>query len=711
MKRFFAVLVLILISLPVFSQIDVKKGSFHKIQGFVMTDKNDHYDVNDAPMSLIKITTENIDEEQRARFIFKGNAVTDFDVQKKDGQTFLYLSASATFIEIIHPDYGKTEYWFPEDLCDFCGYELVVVSKGSDDDETPQINYLIINTDQENAAIYIDGDYVGDKEVSRSFDIGTSHTWKIDCKLYHTESGEVTITSGDAVEINKTLRPAYGFINVTSQPESDAVVLINGERVGNTPYKSDKMPSGTYKVKLMKEMYDPVEETYVINDGKTTNADINMSANYVNATLTTDADSDIYLDNEFKAKGNWTGRVSLGVHYAEARKVNHKTSVQKIEFKKGDKTDVVLESPQPINGHLNINSTPMKADIYIDGKHYGTTPKIITNILIGNHKLRLEKEGCATLTKDIVVEEGKTLSLNEKLSTGKEIVVKTDKTGDKVYVDDDYIGDTPLTINLSYGKHSIKAVRGNQTATKDIDVKIDNKEVQEYILVFGKLISITSDTKGDDIYVDGEIVGQTPMDVDFSLGEHEVEVRRDKLYETKTINVSKDTQASAYFVPRKEPLEKYLDRGVNFLTLNVTHSVASQTSFGLTYGQVKKFGWFASVMTGLDFTGFSTIDKSYNEVALTGESRSSRLSVTAGLVARLGDTPLYAKAGAGYGMRIRACETISGEFAEYTPNTYKGVELTAGLQFNLNKLTLGIDVLTTSFKYTEIKLGIGVNWN
>ena len=318
------------VSLNVFGQIKVKEGSFRKIDGFVMLDKYEHTDINNAPMALIKISTENINAEQRRKFIFKGNLATFFDVHFEPGEIYLYVSAAAaTFIEIIHDDYGKTEFTLPYDLCDFCGYEMVIVRKTSDYDDAPKINYLIINADQENAAIYIDGNYVGDKEASRSFEVGTTHTWKIDCKLYHTESGEVTITSGDAVEITKTLRPAYGFINVTSQPENNAVVFINGERVGNIPYESDKMPSGTYTVRLMKEMYEPVEQTVVVKDGETTQTSINMSANYVNATLTTDADSDIYLDNEFKAKGKWTGKVSLGSHYAEARKENHSPQYKK----------------------------------------------------------------------------------------------------------------------------------------------------------------------------------------------------------------------------------------------------------------------------------------------------------------------------------------------------------------------------------------------
>lgn len=126
MKKFL-LLLLTFVSLNTFAQIQVKEGSFHKIQGYVMLDKEDHVDVNDAPMALIKISTENISAEQRRKFIFKGNAITYFDVKFEPGEIHLYISAAAAnFIEIIHDDYGKCEYWFPETLKDFSGYEMVV---------------------------------------------------------------------------------------------------------------------------------------------------------------------------------------------------------------------------------------------------------------------------------------------------------------------------------------------------------------------------------------------------------------------------------------------------------------------------------------------------------------------------------------------------------------------------------------------------------
>ncbi|MBQ8222232.1 MAG: hypothetical protein IJZ87_02605 [Bacteroidales bacterium] len=128
MKKLCLLIIFIIAATAAFSQIRVKEGSFRKIDGFVMLDKMDHIDDNKVPMALIKISTENITAEQRRRMTFIGNLATYFDVQFKSSEIFLYLSTTATFLEIHHPDYGKTENWLPEDLCNYCGYEMVVVS-------------------------------------------------------------------------------------------------------------------------------------------------------------------------------------------------------------------------------------------------------------------------------------------------------------------------------------------------------------------------------------------------------------------------------------------------------------------------------------------------------------------------------------------------------------------------------------------------------
>ncbi|MBO5848628.1 MAG: PEGA domain-containing protein [Bacteroidales bacterium] len=709
MKKILLVL-FVFISLNAFSQLQVKEGSFKYLPGGVIEDKVTYTDDNESPMALIKISTENIPEQERMRLVFTGNRETQILKVPKTGQMWIYISAeAATFIDIKHPDYGTCKYYLPEKLCEYCKYEMVLqyVSSGMSSAVTQQNNYLTIIADQPNASIYIDDEYVSDG--FKSLAIGTTHTWKIECDMYHTESGSVTITKGEPVTIEKQMRPAYGFINVTSKPESGAVVFIDNKKVGTTPYQSDKMASGTYKVRVVKDMYKTTEQTFTITDENTTNAVLEMSANFVNLNIETDAASDIYIDGQYKGKGKWNGRISDGAHFLEVKKDKHRTVSKNLNLVLGKDENLKIEAPTPITGFLDISSLPVKANIYLNGKHYGTTPRIISDLLIGDYTLKLEKEGCASITKTITIEENQTLTMKEQLPTGKEVTIKTDKTGDKIYVDGNYVGTTPLITNLSYGSHNLKAERGSQIAVKTVEVKTTTVR-DEFVLAFGKMVKITSDRNGDDIYVDGKKVGKTSMDIDMPLGKHEVEVRRGKLYETKTIQIGANSSGSYYFVPKKEPLEKYLSRGVNFITLNVAYSIAPQTSFGFSFGSVKEAGWFVSAMSNFDFTGFNTIDQSYEEVILTGNAKDTRISVTGGVITKIGG-PVYFKAGAGYGMIVRVCETITGDYVEYTPNTYKGVDLTAGLQLNLRNLAIGIDAVTTNFQMMEIKLGIGFNWN
>ena len=473
MKRIL-LLIFALISLNTFAQLQVKEGSFKYVPNAVMNDKYDHLDGNDLPMALIKISTENISEQERLRLKFQGNLATQITKTPKTGQMWIYISAeNATFINFMHPDYGTCKYYLPEKLCDFCTYEMVlqyipIAPVAANEPAKIQKTYFIVQSDQTDALVYIDGDMLGAKEARKLVDVGTTHTYKIECKLYHEESGSVTVN--DKTVVNKQLRPAFGYLNISSTPEQDANVWVDGDLVGVTPIKTDKLASGTHTVRVMKDMYKMKEQSFTVTDGQTTNATLSMSANFVNVTVNTDTQSGIYVDEEYKGKGKWTGRLSDGAHIFEARKENHRTSLKSVELVLGETKTITLDAPTPINGTIDVDSSPMGATIYIDGKHYGETPNYISDILIGEHELKLTKQGCASVTKTITIKEGETLSVNEKLQTGKEISISTGQSGDKIYVDGNYLGISPVSTCLSYGSHEIKAERDGKTVSKNIEV-------------------------------------------------------------------------------------------------------------------------------------------------------------------------------------------------------------------------------------------------
>jgi hypothetical protein len=55
-----------------------------------------------------------------------------------------------------------------------------------------------------------------------------------------------------------------------------------------------------------------------------------------------------------------------------------------------------------VYGKLYVTSEPSGANVFVDGKNYGVTPVEITAI-VGNHELRIEKIGCATVVKPVNV--------------------------------------------------------------------------------------------------------------------------------------------------------------------------------------------------------------------------------------------------------------------------------------------------------------------
>ena len=155
----------------------------------------------------------------------------------------------------------------------------------------------------------------------------------------------------------------------------------------------------------------------------------------------------------------------------------------------------------------------------------------------------------------------------------------------------------------------------------------------------------------------------------------------------------------------------------NFFLLNGAYSSCPQYSFGLTYGHVKHFGWYANVMSNFGFR-FSGEYESDAQGRINGEypfysgaKTSTYLSASVGAVARL-HIPLYLYGGVGYGYRGVFYELVSGEWASCKAETASqhGLHWEAGVLCNIKGFALSGGVSSaTNFdaNFFEAKIGIG----
>ena len=429
-------------------------------------------DENREKCALIKIQTPNMDEAERNKLVIDADRGTFVYPEPAVGELKIFLTQGVKILVIKHPDYGVLNYEVKEHIEGNKVYKLVLEADKSvqTGPQTVQINsnWVVVKMKPADAVVTIDGKLCSNGKAMLSTD--EPHELVATHPYYHTFEKTINASANEKMTYSFEMAPAFGWLIITSKPENGATVLINNKKVGVTPYRSDTLASGEYEVTLLKDMFETETRTVNVRDKNEGEIEIPMKATFAEIKIVTDNESDIYVDDTPRGKGTWTGRLGEGEHIVEARKTSHRNSIKKIDVVAGRNESVTVANPVPIYGALNLNSTPDEAFVYLDGVKIGETPLIKNNVLIGPHTLKFEKQGCAPLTKTITVAENQMLNVDEKLVTGREISISTDKNGDKIFVDGNYVGTSPMTATLSFGEHNVKAVRDGKETSKKITV-------------------------------------------------------------------------------------------------------------------------------------------------------------------------------------------------------------------------------------------------
>ena len=121
----------------------------------------------------------------------------------------------------------------------------------------------------------------------------------------------------------------------------------------------------------------------------------------------------------------------------------YKTTVQ-IE---PDKYRTVTALLKKAKGTLDIASDPPEAEIKIDGKFVGLTPKVVKKVDAGPHKVELAKKGYAKWKQDVTVSAGPGKQKIEAtlLKLGV-LLLQSTPPGAKAYYKSRYIGKTPVNV-------------------------------------------------------------------------------------------------------------------------------------------------------------------------------------------------------------------------------------------------------------------------
>ena len=271
--------------------------------------------------------------------------------------------------------------------------------------------------------------------ASKKMDYGVYH-YVISADRYHKTEGSFTVSDTNN-ELDIQLRPQFGWLNVSGDNSAQGAYVFatnhstgDVKQIGTIPLQNTELNAGAYSLRIQKTKYKDYLTTISIEEGQTTTIRPVLEANFAQLTLSVQNGAEIWLDGNQLGTTSWTGTLELGEYTIETRQANHRSSyTQVVVSEQSVGKTIQLNNPKPIYGTFEVSGSPADATIYVDGKKAGTTPLVVNNVLVGAHKIRIEKEGYDKQEKSVQITEGQETAVAYTLiKTVKPVLVNTPTT-------------------------------------------------------------------------------------------------------------------------------------------------------------------------------------------------------------------------------------------------------------------------------------------
>lgn len=362
MKRFILLYIFTILAIPLLAQLEVLSGSFKEVLGFVNISLDKQTDINNQPYSIIKVTTQNINDRQRRELLFQGDAATFIECEYKVGEVWLYITYKATYLKISHPDLSTTEFWFPFDMQPKKCYELTLVNKSAN--ATPGSGSLSIKTKPEqDATITLNGKlinyktpYVNDVIAAGYYEITVSK------ERYKSVTRTVTVNDGDKITVE--IEMPIDVATITLSADSDTEVFIDGISKQKGTWIGE-LYSGSHQIIYKKPSHSDAVDTIQVIGGKSRAYQLQPTPIYGGVNVSTEpSGATIRIDDKkYGTTPNIIGNILIGQHTLQLDKSGYKTIRKSIKVSQGDTlilSETLKTAPKPnkskTNNWLSLNN-------------------------------------------------------------------------------------------------------------------------------------------------------------------------------------------------------------------------------------------------------------------------------------------------------------------------------------------------------------------
>ena len=302
------------------------------------------------------------------------------------------------------------------------------------------------------------------------------------------------VTGGESnesvIEVSPALRQwnvnIYARDSVTATPIGGATVTVGTQSKATdaTGFVQFRVDEGTIDISISKTGYNTFTTVEPVFSDKTFNYSLSPTGIAKGSIhfVTVPTGAEIFMDGADQGVKTITTvtNISAGEHTFTLKLAGYNDITGTVTVVGGSTVEVyaVLTPSTPEKGSLYISSSPVAADIIIDGQSQGAkTPATITNLTAGNHEVKLTKTGYEDFTTTVTITAGTTSYLSATMTVLLGIgtlEISSTPAGARVFIDGaDALKATPATItNLSSGDYTYKLVlSGYKDATGTVTIE------------------------------------------------------------------------------------------------------------------------------------------------------------------------------------------------------------------------------------------------
>ena len=209
------------------------------------------------------------------------------------------------------------------------------------------------------------------------------------------------------------------FYALSVQPKN-AMLTIDGvlQPSSSDGEYSAMLPYGTHTYKVDAGGYISKSGSFTVSSGDMTPISVSLLSAMASVSITCPTPAvSLYVDKKAVGNSPWSGSLKEGMHLLEARKSGYRSQQKTIQLAQQQKLDVTFGELVAIQGNLSVNYKPFGADVYVDGKKLGQSPRVFNGLLVGNHQVEVRKDGYATDRKSVSISEGQTASITGTLAS------------------------------------------------------------------------------------------------------------------------------------------------------------------------------------------------------------------------------------------------------------------------------------------------------